>query len=357
MRLFPTPRVFALAAAALAAATTARADTIHFKHGTALECRVVSMDKDKVEINLDGDENKRVILEARNIERVDLDYQSQLDKLAADDWAGHYKLGCWCEGLAEEDLEMRERAIERFEHCRGHDGVPDDVWARLGRLYAKRQPSTPADVEKALENYRKYLELQPDDQTTKDEIARLEGLLPPPPEPVAQNHDNSTVIEGLEIQRWQIESWSNPGTTRLVTDKANEGSRTLEVSVNPGDKDKSAFTMRLGRDLSQYDYISFDAYIPQKFPVTVWAAAIAGPKSIWYEQVRPFTIPPESWSTNLKISFRTPYWKGFEGNTQIGNNIVPELNPVRNLLFIFGNKPQPYKIYLDGVGFKTNAPK
>jgi hypothetical protein len=134
----------------------------------------------------------------------------------------------------------------------------------------------------------------------------------------------------------------------------------LEFTVQPGDKEKAGCQLQnpRGRDLSNFDAMAFDAYNPQKFPITLWCALVSrsDDADIWYEQMRTITVPAESWATNLQINLTRDYWKGFNNDQPTGINIRPQLNPVRNLFFLLGKNSQPYKVYLDGIRFEKDTP-
>lgn len=350
-------RLLVILTAALLATGGASADTVFFTNGngttTSMQGKVVSLGKE-IKLYVNGNENMAAVWENADNIRVELDYDSRLKALKADDWQGHYGLGLWCEKLIGSDREMRARALERFNYCKKY--VEDEVYRHLGDIYRGLSPATDGTRRLALENYREYLKNHPEDQTVKDLVSALEKELPVPAAEKDGEDKTENGDEELEFLSWQCQSWGNQGRTRLVKDKANNENQTLEITVNPSGKDKGAFLAGINRDCRQYDYISFDAYNPQPFPVKVWAALISGSKGIWYEQNRAFTIPAGQWKTGMKINFRTNYWKGFEGSTAKGNNLMPELSPVRSILFLLGNHGKPYTLYLDNIVFRKNAP-
>jgi tetratricopeptide (TPR) repeat protein len=156
------------------------ADTVEMKPeskdpdapGLKLEGKVDKEFDDAI-IFLVYNESGRVRIPRNKIKSIEYDVDTQLEKIAEDDFAGRYKVGAW----AVQKGKFPE-AIKLFESCIGKEGVGQDMLKLLGYCYEQRQM-----LDKALTSYSDYLKANPTDTEIAEKVAKLTKEVNP--EPVA----------------------------------------------------------------------------------------------------------------------------------------------------------------------------
>ncbi len=336
---------------------SARADTIIFKTGTTLECKVVGDTPEGLLVILGNDDSASMVLDRSTIARIEYDYDSRLAEIRRHEKAQgrelhseHYRLGVWCEDHGLEDESMYDRALDRYLYCKGKKGVPDEVYLRMGRMYEKC--STPNLVE-AYNAYAEYLKHRPDAVEAEAAIKRLAPQITKQPTATPAVPDKIPAGEGLETATWSWERWSNPGTVRNVKDTGNKRTTVLEMKYRKGGKDKSAFVHRINGDISKKKALLLDIFNPGKHPLSIAVAIVTGGNYDWFES-KAVTAGPGQWTLGTKgmrfdLTMKT--WKskatGWRNITRPKN-----LNATRNLVILIYNRGNQGLVYADNIRFE-----
>ncbi len=359
----------------LLATAPAGADTVFFRHGTRLECKVEGETPEGLRVLLpdaadvpsglgapsaaDGAETPippSAILDPETIERIEYDFESRTAALEPDDWQGHYDLGRWAE-----ERGMRRRALMQYLYVQGKEGVPTEVYLRIGRLYEAVRPPAPKQAAAA---YRRYLHLAPeasDASGVREALERLETAgeadpsdTPDPSGAVAPPAGAAREGDWLEAGDWQRDGWGNEGSARTVENTAAGDDRVLELRYRTGDHDKAAFTRTVRQNLSNARQIVFDVYNPENHPVKIAVALTTLPGYTWYESgVR--TAQPGGWTTGIAFNLTRETWKSEASNwafkTSPGN-----LERVERMSVLVYNPRNSGVLYLDRIHFEEETP-
>ncbi len=341
-----------------AGAVPGRADTIHFKYGTSLECKVVGRTPAGLEVLLGDGEVGRLIIDPATVREdgIDYDFDSRLDELKDDDYQGHYRLGVWCEEQGGDDARMYDRALARYLHVMGKPGIPDDLDLRLGRMFEKcREP----DPWQALDHYQAYLKKHPDNAEAKAAVARLQAdprLAQPAPTP-------KNTRDGLESHRWRPIAIDehNQGSARNLNDAGNDGGALLELAFSGQNrkketKDKAAFQLAEKLNLKDQTALLMDIYVPDDKPVRLAVALVTGNNFEWYES-KTVILPGGEWTMGVRFDLTLATWKAQKSGWN--HTLKPDnLDQVRNLNLLVYNGRQEGKIYVDSVRLeKAEEPK
>ncbi len=330
------------------------ADTVIFKHGTRLECKVDGLTPEGWKVLLGNEDKASIVLDPKTIETVLYDYDSRLDAIEELETVSgqplhlkHYELGVWCEENAVYDRNMYDRALNQYLRTRGKEGIPDEVYLRLARMYEMcREP----DLAQALAAYREYLKRDPNSIEASAAIERLTPVVAKAaaatktlPGPVDRN-------EGLEVKPWTWERWSNKATVSGVQESGNK-TRVLQIDFKGGTKDKAAFSHALRQDLTKKKALLMDVYNPGKKPLRLAVAVVTGPGYEWYES-RVDPAPPETWSLGLRFDFtRNTHWKSKKTNW-VYRTKPADLNNVRSLTILIYNGHTTGKCFIDAIRFE-----
>ncbi len=340
-----------LLSAALIAAVSAKADTVIFKAGTKLDCKVKGDTPEGLFIVLGDEEKGSMILDRATIERIEYDYDSRLKELAEREAATganlaqeHYELGVWCEEQGPRDRQMYGRALERYLYCKDKPGVPEDIWLRLGRMYEKIEPPNP---QEALAAYSEYLKRDPASAEAKAAVERLANEAAAKAAPAPAEPDKS---EGLEVKGWSIQgagNWANQGSVRSITDTGNNRTAVLQVRYEGSGKDKTAVCLPLPGDLSKAKAIVFDAFNPEKADARVAVAVVTGPAFEWYES-RTAVAKAGGWTMGMRFDLTFSNWKCKASGWN--HAVKPsDLNNMRTLWILIYNGGNNGGIYLDSI--------
>jgi hypothetical protein len=370
----------------LVAAAPARADTVIFRHGTRLECKVVARTEGGLRVLLpdaapaeaaaaDPDapagEGERplpyAILDPGTIARIDYDFESRTEALEAEDWQGHYGLGLWAE-----EMGMRRRALMQYLYVQGKPDVPPEVFVRIGRLYEAVRPPEP---EEAAAAYRRYLRLSPGGgaaEEAREGLARLAkeaaepdggsgirqeergvGTRRPPGGSLLVSPDD-VPADGLETGAWQRAGWGNEGAARMVRNTGGEGDEVQELRYRAGSNDKAAFTRSIQQDLSAAAALVFDVYNPTDREVKLAVALTTLPGYTWFES-RVRTVAPRSWTIGVRFDLTREVWK----EEATGWRYVSKprnLDNVQRLSILIYDRQNSGTLYLDRVRFEQEPP-
>ncbi len=204
------------------------ADTVEMNNGLKIDGKI-HLETPEFIVLLVHNESGRVRIPRKDIKSIDYDFASKAANLKDDDYKGHYDLGVWAMGKGK-----YAEAIQEFERVKGQAGAGPDLYKLLGQAYEKR-----TQFDKAYEQYKEHLRLQPGDAEIKkrvDELAKQLGV-------GATTAQKPQIKDGLEVDfQWSPEKWnnSNPCTVQLTSDK-DTGNRMLVLQAPGGTKDKLAF--------------------------------------------------------------------------------------------------------------------
>ena len=334
----------------LLAAFPSGADTIVFKFGTKLECKVKGDTPVGLFVILGEEDKGSMIIDRATIERIDYDYDSRLKALSNQEAVTgknmareHYELGVWCEEQGLRDRRMYARALDRYLYCKDKPGVPDEVWLRLGRMYEKNEPP---NLPEALAAYSEYLKRDPASAEAKAAKERLETASAK----TAQPADPAKSNDGLEVKGWSIQgagNWANQGSARSVVDTGNNRTAVLQVRYEGTGKDKTAICLPLQGDLSKAKAIVFDVFNPEKADVRLAVAVVTGPAFEWYES-RTAVAKAGDWAMAMRFDLTFSNWKCKA--TGWNHAVKPaDLDNVRTLWILIYNGGANGIIYLDSI--------
>ncbi|MFH0911830.1 MAG: hypothetical protein V1918_10045 [Planctomycetota bacterium] len=344
----------------LVPAAESRADTVFFKSGNELVCKVVPpAPGDRLVCILVGAEGKgRMLLRAETIDRIEYDYDSQIAALKDEDYAGHYKLGLWC---LERDLV--EKALERLLYVQGKKGIPPEVEFYLGRAYEHLAAPQPV---KARDHYENYLKIAPGGPHKEEAAATLVAL-----KAFIQKHglDKAVTLtdltarggEGLEVLNWVYPSWGFDAAIHHPRVKGGKNA-VLEIDCqdldNRGrqpsaDKRKTPVQLGLDRDMSATPVLCLDVYNPGESPMQFAAAFVTGSRYVWYESML-VSVPPKEWLSARKFRLSAKEWKSEATGWKYNATEVKDIDQVKNLIFVIYNNGEKSTLFFDAVGFDKN---
>lgn len=318
-----------------------RSDTVIFRHGTRLECKVEGIRPEGLRVNLGSEDKGSLVLDPATVEKIEYDYDSRLDALDEKDYPGHYDLGVW-----SEDRDMYSQALSRYLYVYGNDAdsVPPELYLRIGRMFEKIKPPKPAEAYRA---YGLYLEKRPDSAEAQMAMKRLEPKVAGA-KPAAD--DELTDESGLETRAWKWAEWDNRGTIRTVTAAGKRRNIVLEAEYEGGGKDKAPFVLPLNTDLSGSGALVLDLLNPEKKPIRIGVALITGNGYEWYES-ESRTVPAGEWAIGMRFDLSRKKWKSKETNWR--HTTTPQdLNRARTLVLLVYNGRASGKLYADEIHFK-----
>ena len=327
------------AAALLIAAAGGRADEVEMKDtGLKLEGKVLR-ETDEFIILLMRNDVGQIRIAKSKIKNIEYDIKTQLEKIAADDWAGRYKVGVWAY-----EKGMFPEAIGVFEELEGKENVPPERLKLLGRAYEQRQ-----QLDKALEKYNDYLKVKPDDKEIADRAQALAKEVDPNGtvgnDPAAPGKPK--VVDGLEGDgAWVAENWGNPSKAQITSD--NAVGKTVLVTCDGGDKDKAAVT-RTGQplNLSESKEMVFKVFYNSQAPGSLGIAFINSQNEFF--EARPARLVPNTWNTvSVKVD-----GKDFKAEKSKWEHRLPLEGKERisRIVFLLYGQRQ-FTMYIDSVFFK-----
>jgi hypothetical protein len=331
---------------------SAKADTVYFKSGTSLECKVIGEIPEGLLVELGSDGKASLVLDRATILRIEYDFDSRLDEIRRQEkeagqklWLEHYKLGLWCEERAQMDQSMCDRALDRYLYAKTREGIPDEVWLRLGRMFEHcREPN----LREALAAYQEYLRLHPDSGEAAAAIKRIEDALPQTPG--TADPGAPAGADGMETLSWLRQTWGHEGGARGVRDSGNGNTVVLELEFRGGGKDKAAYRLALDKSIENAKALVFDIYNPENKPIKICVALVTGDDYEWYES-HAQTVSPGKWLMGMRFDLTLNTWKSKATNwahrTKPGN-----LNRARNLLILVYNGKQDGKLFVDDIRFE-----
>jgi hypothetical protein len=328
-----------------------------FASGRRLTCKVVPPQPgdQTVRVVVGPEEQGSLLLPLASIDRIEYDYQSQLQSLDEEDYEGHYRLGLWCY-----ERQLYAEGLARLLHARGKEGVPPAVHLHLGRVYeALPKP----DFRAALQAYEQYLETAPDGElapAAREGVERVRkamekyGITEEEEQPAAAE---PTGDDGLETADWQKPDWSgqsNPARLSRPVIQGTTGNRVLRAEYRyqeglPLSEAKAPVQLSLNRNLETTPVLSFNVYNPEEKPVEFSVALATGQGYVWHESP-PIRVPPKAWKTDQRLDLRRPIWKTRESNWQ-HNAPVGALDRTRNLIFLIYNGKREGTLYFDAIRF------
>ena len=328
----------ALLAGALAATSfDARADTVFMKDTKLRIEGKVLRETDEYVLLMVYNDKGQIRIPKSQIERIEYDIKTQLEKLKDDDNAGKYKVGVWARNKG-----MFPEAIVVFEDLKGKDGAGPDLLKLLGEAYEKRQ-----QPDKALLNYNDYARLHPDDAAVNERIKELTKEVNPEavasPNQPAKNLDSGLAGTGA----WTDEKWPDaiPCTCQMTTDK--EGKKIIVVQTQGGAKDKSAFTRTGNLNLTDNKEMVFRISQNGSTPVNI-AVAFINAKNEFMES-KQLKVPANSWST-LTVKLDDKQFKSQSNGWKYADPLDGKENVQRISFLIYERRP--ITLWIDGIFFK-----
>jgi hypothetical protein len=335
-----------------------QADTVIFKNGKRLECKVVPPEENtgNIRLILDEKENSSVVVAVDSIAKIDYDYESMLAALSEDEFVKHYELGVWCI-----KRQLFKEAIERFLHCHGEGRVPPEIEYYLGQAYENLE--TPRYLS-ARDNYKNYLNAGTDknlkERCLKD-LARIEKVIKDKNLAEKGEAGLSAIGDGLESASWAAPGWgymSNISRPQIEGKKNNNTAlevkylkRDARGKVLPVNDRKAPVQLRLEKDLAETPVLSLDVYNPEKFDIAFTATVTTGAGYEWFESPM-IKVPAGKWLTGIKIDLKKKNWKCKKSNWQ-NTSSVENIAKTRALIFLIYNGNRAGKIYFDSVEFKS----
>jgi tetratricopeptide (TPR) repeat protein len=320
----------------------ARADTIEMLDtGLKLEGKVQRELEDAIIFLVDKEQSQIRILKSK-IKNIEYDINTQLDKLAEDDYAGRYKVGVWAI-----EKTMYPEAIKLLEDLKGQEGPGADLPKLLGFAYEQRK-----QLDKALENYSDYAKLHPDDKQVAEKVAALAKEVNP--EPVANGEvkvavAKPKVVDGLEGDGvWVAENWGNPGKAQFYNDPAT-GNKMIVVQSDGGDKDKTAIS-RTGQPLDLTDSKEMIARISHNAAAPVGIAIAYINSQGEFHETQAIRVPPNTW-VPISQKMDGKVFKANRNNFKDYNLELDGRERINRIAFlVYGQKP--FNMYIDAVFFK-----
>lgn len=326
-----------LAAAVLALSFGAQADTVFMK-GTKLRIEgKVLRETDEYILLMVYNDKGQIRIPKKDIERIEYDIKTQLEKLKDDDNAGKYKVGVWAMNKG-----MFQEAIVLFEDLKGKDGVGPDMLKLLAQAYDKRQ-----QFDKALLNYNDYVRLHPEDTETAERAKELAKEVNPDgatnPQQPAKNLDSGLAGTGA----WTDEKWQDaiPCTCQMTTDK--DGKKVIVVQSQGGSKDKAAFTRTGNLNLSDNKEMVFRVSQNGSTPLNV-AVAYINAKNEFMES-KQLKVPANSWST-LSVKLDDKQFKSQANGWKFADPLDGKENVQRIIFLVYEHRP--VTLWIDGIFFK-----
>jgi hypothetical protein len=349
---------FLVAFAALVFPPSGRADTIVFKNGLRLECKVDAVTAEGLRILLGNEGKGSLVVELETVERIEYDYDSRLDALEGEDYTGHYALGAWAESN-----EMPTRALDRYLYAKGKPGVPPEVYVRIGRMFEKVDPPKP---EEAYWAFRQYLEAA--GGTTGPDAAPAAGGTDDPwlaeaEERAGRIYDalgesllqasaqQMTAETGLETRAWSWPRWDNAGEAKTIAAAGKKRNLVLELDYKGGSHDKTPFALTLEKSLAEVKAIRMDIYNPNPQKVGLALAVITGEGYEWFES-RGRVAAPGQWTLGLRFDLTREKWKSKASGWS--HTVVPaSLDRVRSIVILVYNGNATGTIYIDDIQFES----
>ncbi len=259
-----------LAAVAL---SYALGDIVTLVDGPAIECKVKSVDDEKIVVVV---EYGTLVFSTSRVLAIEYDLGTRVSSLAKDDYKGRYDLARWA---LEQDL--RDEALGLLTECAGKKGIANDAYKLLARLHEEK-----GEFGKALHFYKAYLAAVPGDKAVRIKVKELSPKGAPEPGPV------KVAAEGIEATvAWKFETWGNPAQVTVTTEK---GTKMLMVSFAAGEKqDKVAVRADLGKmDVSKKKKVVLSVCNMSGKP-TKLALAFITPDDFFESRTR--TVKPGQW--------------------------------------------------------------
>lgn len=333
----------------------ASADTVYFKKGTKLDCKVVGYTAEGLLVLLGSEGKGSIVLDAASIDHIDYDYDSRLREIEAEEtkhgrklYGRRYELAAWCVEQSAYDGEMYDRALAQLLEAAGKPGVPVEAWLLLGKVYEK---CSKPDLAAALAAYKQYLALHPDSVEAAAAAARLRQET----EPITVTTTAPVTLgkeEGLETLAWNWEKWSNDGVAGGIVDSANGGTSALKLTYDPGTKFKAAYSCDYTQNLTAKKAVTFDAYNPGTAPVSVAVAVVTGEYE-WFESVTKI-VPPGKWELDIRFDLTEKIWKSEATNWRANSCAPRNLDAPKKLYMLVYNGNAKGVVYLDRIKFSDN---
>ncbi len=331
------------------------ADTVIFKSGKRLECKVVPSDKKSKKIRLifQDEGSSSLVVPVDSILRIDYDYESRLDSLKNDDFLKHFELGMWCF-----NKKFFKRSISRFLFCLGRKNIPAEIEFYLAKSFVGI--NRPKYIS-AREHYKKYLSMGKDNELKKKclaELGKVEKIIKEQGLDKSKNNEEDT-DEGLEIESWQAPRWGNMSKIShpriankknrvLAVEYSNKSARGKVLTENDR---KAPIQLTIGRDTSKTPLICFDVYNPARNSINLAVVVTTGVGYEWFES-KMIKIPAKKWTIGVTIDLTKRIWKAKRTKWQYGG-MVAGLEKTRALFFLIYNGTKKGKIYFDKIEFKT----
>jgi tetratricopeptide (TPR) repeat protein len=348
--------LFALCACAM----LARGDTIEMKpespdpeaQGLKLEGKIERELPDAI-VFLVYNQTGQILIPKSKIKNIEYDINTQLEKIAEDDYAGRYKVAVWAveKGKFPEAIKLFEdlkaKAAEGISQAA--QGVGRDMLKLLGHCYEQRQ-----QTDKAVQNYKDYLRLNPDDADVTARVERLRKDLPP--EPGAEPGPATKTVEikakvhdGLEGDGvWIVENWGNPGVVQFTSDQ-DTGNKMIVVQDNGGEKDKAAVS-RTGQPLNLADSKEMVCKISHNSPTPLNVAFAFVNDQGEFHETKEHRVAANIWvPISLKIDGRI--FKANRNNFKDFDLQLEGRERIKRILFLVYTQ-KPFTMYVDGIYFK-----
>lgn len=335
------------------------ADTVIFKNGKRLECKVIPPEDDskRIRLVLEDEGRSSLVVAVDSIEKIDYDYESLLNALDDNAFVEHYKLGVWCL-----KRKLYKEAIERFLHCLGEAGVPVDIEYMLGQAYEALD--APRYLS-ARDHYRNFLTSSKDvtfKKECEEALTRVEKIIKEKGLDGKGVEELSSITDGLEAAGWASPGWGyDAQISSPEVQGAKTANKTLEVNYLNRDARgkvlavndrKTPVQLRLDKDLENTPVLTLDVYNPEKEEISFSVAFTTGEGYEWFEAPM-IKVPADKWLTGLSLNMLKKNWKSKQSNWQ-HNSAVGNLGKVRALVFVIYNGNKKGKIYFDSIEFKTD---
>ncbi|GAB4158135.1 MAG: hypothetical protein Kow00107_07150 [Planctomycetota bacterium] len=344
---------------------SANADLVIMKNGLRHKCKVIEDNPDKdhivVRVIYGAGKTGTVTILRRNIDRIEYDYESRLERLNPEDMKGHYELALYC---IENGMETE--AAEHLQKCAGKPGVPADAWLLLGKLQAES-----GDLQKAKESLSAYIAANPADKEAAALLEQINKQLAPTPTPATSAKPTSTpvptttptatpassptltvkVIEGLETGNgWDVANWAGRGSLAL---RETDGNKILVFDFDPVSFQKSVcykvFENPIALDKASAFNVS--AFNVTDKPVQLALAVLVGENTTTVKYFEsPLKLAPSSKWAQLAFDLTAANWKSspkWEHNEKLPSSKIWAV-----YLLVYPGQ-QAGTIYFDAISFSN----
>ncbi len=166
------------------------------------------------------------------------------------------------------------------------------------------------------------------------------------------------VADGLESRGWEAESnqWSNPVTTQTITIEGTQGTnQVIEVSFEPGDKDKAAIKRAL-RGMTIGDNTELSVYLFNRTGKPVRLAVALKTGNWMFHESMPVQVPADETWQEVRFDLTATSWKSQASNwahTAAVNNLS---DPKEVQILIYNGKNDGGTVLIDAIDFTRPGP-